>query len=243
MKGSKMKKRYIIFPLAAALLLAGCGRLTGDYMNSPKNQKAALKALNEQFGISFSYAGKWDFPVGSGGVFGKHTGVAAHFYAKCDELPNENIAVVYADDGHAASNYIAKLYEKDTTDLLGQIMGAVYDGTYRVCLEKDYVTADFDGDTTFEKYLSSGNVYTVSFCTTDSADLENKYKQLNDLLIANGINCQPYVYSYTEDVFSHGEEDIFKLNNPAVIGVSRNPEHGSMTLEEDFVNEFEFYEY
>ena len=233
----------ILLLLLPVTILAGCARLSGDYMNSSKNRKAAIKKLNEQFDTEFTYVEDWAFPVGSGDVFGKHSGVAAHIYVKCEELPDVKIAVSYSDDGTVASNYIQKLYEEETVDRLTEIVNEVYASpTVRICLKEESVTRDFDSETTLEDFLASGCLQDIKICTTDNEGLDTKFRQLNDLLIAGRISCTPFVYSYDEDVYSHGEDHLFDLDNVHVNGVSRLEKY-SPTLDEDYEYGYEFYEY
>ncbi|MCR5142400.1 MAG: hypothetical protein K6C68_07730 [Ruminococcus sp.] len=244
-----MKKKNIIVVVTAAALsaamLTGCvsikDRMAGNYLNSKKNINYAIETMEDRFYTDFEYLEDREFEVGSGDVFGRHSGVATYIYVECDELPGEKIFVTSTDDGRVSSDYIFKLYEKEIKDVFKTLAGEVYDGELEVFLDEDRVTWNFDADTSLKDVLKSKDMHFVDICTTDDGQREEKFRRFVDLLIENQVNCIPTVTIFDEDVYSHGESyiDIFSFDNPHGIGVSRY-ESLSYTLDEDFEFVYEF---
>ena len=185
------------------MLLTGCAlkdRLTGDYLNSPKRQKEAIKYLNERYGTEFEYLEDKPYEVGSGNVFGAH-GNSVHMYVTCKELPGKKIFVVGSEgSGTYSSNYTALKYEDETMSVLNDIAKSVYGSSAKVFWEgqKGERMGDLEKDATLDDFLRSGSIGFISVLTDKNDDLRGDFRRLVDALTERGVDAKPQSYHYSD---------------------------------------------
>lgn len=226
--GSK-RKRSILAPIGAALgaaalavpvvcvlALSGCARLTGNYVNSPKNRRAAIKYLNEKYNTRFTYLEDKPYKLGSGDVFGRH-GNTVHMYVTCEELPDKKIFVAGNEGSDTFyCNYTAVKYGEATREIITEISRAVYGDSTKVYWEGNDgdLVGCMDKDASLEDYLAGGDVNYFAVFTTKNDDMTGDYERLIYALIDRGVDCKPQSYHFTEDVYSSHDNTDFTYEIP-----------------------------
>ena len=190
------------------LLLVGISRLLGNYVNSPKYRRRAIKYLNKRYKTKFRYLEDKRFAVGSGNVFGKHEN-SVYMYVTCGELPGKKIFVSGIEDSKMFyCNYTAKKYEDEVLKILADTAKSVYGENAVIYWEdvKGERIGDMGRDATLEEYLASGNIRFFYIFTIKHDDMQDDFRRLLCELIARGINCSPDVFYFAEDVYSPCEK-------------------------------------
>ncbi len=233
MKGDKTLKKtknkrvgligVLLLLLVPVLALTGCSKLTGDYVNSSKNIKAAIKYLNERYGTEFEYLEDKPYEVDSGNVFGAH-GNSVHMYVTCKDLPGKKIYVVGGEgSGTFTSNYTAMKYEDDVMAVLNDIAKSVYGDSARVFWEGDKGErmGDLEKDATLDDFLRSGSLRFISVLADKNDDMMGDYRRFINALIDRGVECVPETYHYSEAaLYADTDKLTYRddLNNEQKVG-------------------------
>ncbi len=196
--GAGLMLAAVIF--APLLLMTGCAKLTGNYVNSNKNIKAAIKYLNERYDTEFDYLEDKPYAVGSGNVFGAH-GNSVHMYVTCKDLPGKKILVVGEEgSGTFSCNYTAMKYEDEAYAVLDGIAKSVYGDSAKVFWEghNGDRLGDLEKDAALDDFLRSGHLDFITVLTDKNDDMMGDYRRFINALIERGVECVPETYHYSE---------------------------------------------
>lgn len=186
----------MLIPIAAAAVVCGAA-LTGCSFAS-KSTKEAIRICSERYGVDMKLKSK---KLLAGGA-------DCDIYVTCNDLPDKKVHIFqldshsYVNCDYISVKYSDRLYEQTVTAVSG-VKAAKYQSEpeWNIIVHEDdynhFPSADFDGTTTFEQYMSESplNVYVVIPEPQETDKMSGIHDDVKAALDKAGIDVKLLIYS------------------------------------------------